>query len=137
MHTDHKTSLEADALMTICVAMVKIDHKVHTDEIARLRTLAYLNPMYKDVENVDEYVGSIAQKIAAIGDEAALEKAIASLSIPLRETAYAWAAEMAHADSRILNEEHRFLSLLKNKLGLHGRLVGNINAVTAIRNRTL
>jgi len=130
------TSLQADAVMMVAIAATLSDGHLHEHELVRLRMLAYLNPMYKHLENVDDYIGSILEEVTCADQEPAVVCASAVLAPEMREMAYAWAAEIAFCDGKAQGKKRIFLDKLRGLLGIHGVLTGKINAVTGIRNRS-
>lgn len=130
------TSLQADAVMTVAIAATLSDGRLREHEFVRLRMLAYLNPMYARLKNVDEYIGSILEEVTREGQEDAVACASAALPPELRETAYAWAAEIAFCDGAAQGNKRAFLDRLRERLGIHGAWAGKIDAVTGIRNRS-
>lgn len=125
----------ADALMLIAIGACRADGALHPQELTHLRMLVHLNPLYAAVDNVDRYIERWAAFSRDIGTQKSQELAIAKLSSPLRETAYAWAVDVVYADNKQKQPEHSFLQALRAKLGIDGHLAGKIKAVTAIRNR--
>ncbi|MFH2204977.1 MAG: tellurite resistance TerB family protein [Elusimicrobiota bacterium] len=132
----HKLS-EADAIMAIAIGATLSDGELQEREIVRLRMLAYINPMYDKIENVDDYIGSMLEAIKREGWGDALDFAVAALSPRMKETAYAWAAEITFCDRKMHEGEHLYLRQLRRQLGIHGTLAGKIKAVTEIRNRSV
>ncbi len=130
------TSLEADWVMKVAIAATLSDENIDPEESVRLRMLAYLNPMYREVESVDDYILDCVRRVRSAGPWTIGAKAAKKLDMPLRELAFSWAAEMIYAADDIHPEEHEFLSHLAGDLEIPGELAGKIMAVSGIRNRT-
>lgn len=126
---------EAEAVLAATVLAVRSDRNLTNAELGRLRTMVYLSPLFAGVENVDEAIRDVWRSPDWREEGVALARIAGALSEPLRETAYAWAAEMTYADGVVVEEEHAFLSRLREALGVHGVLAGKIKATLAILNR--
>lgn len=129
------TSLEADWVMKVAIAATLADGVIDPVESVRLRMLAYLNPMYREVDSVEEYIRLCARAVKTSGPWSVGRRAARVLPPSLCELAYACAAEMIYAGKGIHPSEHEFLSHLRKELKIPGELAGKINAVSAIRSR--
>ncbi|UPT75680.1 MAG: TerB family tellurite resistance protein [Elusimicrobiota bacterium] len=121
------------ALATAAVMAARADGKVGPREIERLRLMMREQPLLAHEEHAELF---LAERVAAVfeHDEAALLRACrAALPPRLRETAYAWAAQMAQEDGSLHQKEHAFLERLRAALDVPGPLAAKIRAVTAIR----
>ncbi|OIO08492.1 MAG: hypothetical protein AUJ52_08085 [Elusimicrobia bacterium CG1_02_63_36] len=130
------TSLEADWVMMVAIAATLADGMIDPAESVRLRMLAYLNPMYREVSSVEEYIRLCARAVKTRGPWSVGRRAARVLPQALCELAYACAAEMIYAGKGIHPSEHEFLSHLRKELKIPGELAGKINAVSAIRSRS-
>lgn len=125
----------ADAIMAICVLALASDGKVGKRELERMDHMLIMSPLFSGVKSAREYAACVAEAVEGKGRGEVISEAAALLSARLAETAYAWAVQMALADSKTVSPEHKFLSEIRKALGIHGVLAGKINAVTAILNR--
>lgn len=125
----------ADAVMAVAIMAVSADGKLSDKETANLKGVLVSSPLFFKVKDAAEYIGCVAAAIADKGRDAVLEKAAELLTPSLRETAYAWAVYMVATDRKFLPPEHKFLEVLRKKMGLHGVLAGKINAVVPMMNR--
>ena len=127
----------AEALMTVAVLAMDADGCYAFSEMQRLRAMSWLHPLFLDTEaSVDHFIGLRFSDLRARGRAALLEDSRLALSPRLRETAYAWAAELAHADGSVNGKEHDFLGELARRFAVPGPLARKVQAVTAIRRRT-
>ncbi|HAF96396.1 MAG: hypothetical protein A2X34_10640 [Elusimicrobia bacterium GWC2_51_8] len=125
----------ADAVMAICVLALAIDGKVGKRELERMDHMLIMSPLFTGVKSAREYAACVAEAVSGKGRDEVIAEAAALLPARLAETAYAWAAQMALADGKVVSPEHKFLSEIRKELGIHGVLAGKINAVSAILNR--
>lgn len=126
---------KADAVMSVAVAAAAADGRLRPAEVERLRLMAHISPLFRGVHEVDGYLESVARDLRRLGERRLLETAAASLDLPLKEAAYAWAAEIVRADLSVHNREVAFLEDLRRVLGIHRVLASKIRAVVAIRAR--
>lgn len=126
---------KADALMALAVAATAADGRLRPRELQRLRLMLHVSPLFRNIADADGYIESVARDLQPLGLRRFVERAAASLEPRLRETAYAWAAEVVHADRSVHQDEDRFLENLRRVLHIHPSLASKIRAVTAIRGR--
>lgn len=132
-----KTLLKpADALMAVAILAISSDGKLDDRELSLLERATASNKLFSGVKKPRDYMGCIAAAIVDKGRDAVLAEAAALLSPSLREAAYAWAVCMVSADGKTVPPEHRFLSVLRREMKLHGVLAGKINAVIPMLNRS-
>jgi hypothetical protein len=136
MNVKTPTLTPAEALMTVAVLAMDSDDSYSLVEMQRLRAMAWLHPLFQDIDSVEQFVGRRFADLRARGRTALLEEARAALSMPLRETAYAWAAELVYSDGAVVPKEYVFLDKLANCFEVPGPLARKIQVVTAIRRRT-
>ncbi len=136
MNKNTPTLSPAEALMTVAVLAMDADDCYSPAELQRLRAMAWLHPLFKDIDSVDQLIGQRFADLRARGRSVLLEEVLRTLGQPLRETAYAWAVELAYADGAVVPKEHVFLNKLGGIFELPGALARKIQAVTAIRRRT-
>jgi len=125
----------ADAVMAVAVLAAGADGKPDERELSGLERALFASPVFAKVKNPVKYRCAIAAAIACKGREATLIEATGLLSPGLRETAYAWATYVIAADRKTVSPEHKFLSLLRRRFGIHGELAGKINAVVSMLHR--
>lgn len=126
---------KADAVMGIAMAAAAADGRLRRREVERLRLMAHISPLFRSIPDVDSYMEGLARELRAAGVPAFVARAADSLEPRLRETAYAWSAEIVRADESVSAEEHDYLENLRRTLGIHTALASKIRAVTAIRGR--
>lgn len=127
---------QSDAVMAICVLALASDGKLDKRELSRIDTMVAMNPLFDRVKSAREYAACVAEAVEGKGRAEVIAEAASLLSARLSETAYAWAAQIALADGKVLPGEHKFLSDIRKALKVHGVLAGKINAVAAILNRS-
>lgn len=127
----------AEALMTVAVLAMDADDCYAFSEMQRLRALAGLHPLFRDAANsADRFIGQRFADLRARGRVALLEETQRVLSPRLRQTAYAWAAELVYADGSVAGKERVFLDDLARRFEVPGPLARKIQAVVAILRRT-
>jgi hypothetical protein len=67
----------------------------------------------------------------------AIDRAVESLPEELKETAFAWAADVIMADGVLPDESREFIWELAAKLSVGSEIAAEIIKVMAIRNRTI
>jgi tellurite resistance protein len=125
----------ADAIMATAILAAATDKKLTPTEFLALQVITDVCPLFFEIEDVEAYIQAIALYIGEFGVEKVLDEIVDILPMSLRETAFAWAVMVAHADQKVRPEEHKYLSLLKDKFGLHGELAGKIAAMVAMLSR--
>lgn len=132
-----KEMTPAEALMTVAVLAMDADDCYALSEMQRLRAMSWLHPFFRDTEStVDHFIGLRFADLRTRGRAVLLEDSFGALSPRLRETAYAWAVELVHADGSVNGKEHDFLGELARRFAVPGPLARKVQAVTAIRRRT-
>lgn len=124
-----------DAVMAVAMAAATADGRLRPSELTRLRLMAHVSPLYSGITEVDDYLGALATEMGRDGVDAMLSRAAAALDEPFRQTAYAWAVDLAWADQKMLESERTFLEKARVALGVDRRLASKIRAVAAIRLR--
>ncbi|MDP3541810.1 MAG: tellurite resistance TerB family protein [Elusimicrobiota bacterium] len=130
-----KNITPAMAVMSVGAMAAAADGRWSKREIERLRMMAYLQPLFRDVRSVDAFIADRATDLRALGAPDLLETCREALTPRLRETAYAWAVELVQADGSVAVEEHDFLQTLAATFSIPGALARKIQAVSAIRRR--
>ena len=132
-----KEMTPAEALMTVAVLAMDADDCYSFSEMQRLLAMSWLHPLFRDTESsVDRFIGLRFADLRARGRAVLLEDSFRVLSPRLRETAYAWAAEVVHADGSVNGKEHAFLGELARRFEVPGPLARKVQAVVAILRRT-
>ncbi len=126
----------AMAVMSVAVLAMASDGHWSKREIERLRMMAYLQPLFRDIPSVEKFIGSRAADLRTVGPKVMLEDCRKALTPRMRETAYAWAVELVHVDGVVLSKEHDFLQDLATKFAIPGPLARKLQTAAAIRRRT-
>lgn len=126
----------AMAVMSVGVLATAADGRWNKREIERLRMMAFLQPLFRDVHSVEKFIADRAADLRAVGPKVLLEDCRKALTPRLRETAYSWAVELVQSDGAVVAEEHAFLRELAERFAIPGPLARKIQAVAAIRRRT-
>ncbi|MEE9589191.1 MAG: tellurite resistance TerB family protein [Hyphomicrobiaceae bacterium] len=110
-----------EALIYVMVTMSAVDRNMTDEELARIGTVVRDLPVFHgfDPEGLVMVAQACGEQLSTDdGLSRVLNMVGAGLPGKLRETAYAVAVEVAAADLDIKQEELRFLSLLRDQLGL-------------------
>jgi len=126
----------AMGVMAVAVMAVAADGRWNKREIERLRMMSYLQPLFREIHSVEAFIADRAADLRLVGQKVLMEDCRKALTPRLRETAYAWAAELVQADGIVASKEHAFLQELAAKFSIAGPLARKIQAVAAIRRRT-
>lgn len=130
---------DQQAVMAIVIAAIAADGDVEDDEVHRMRLMCSLSPLFarntreQDDRVIDHCVRAFKQ--TNWDTDAVASKAASSLSSSLRETAFAFAADMMLADGMVTSSEESFLLGLADKLSIPSDVVESIVNVSIIRNR--
>ena len=122
--------------MAIALSAVASDGKLNKPEVEKLRMMPFLCPLFKDVEYVDPYILAVARFVGTNDTQKVLEASAKVLTPSLKETAFAWAVQMVHADGKVVPQEHKLLNQIIQALGLNGELAGKIRAIVPMLSRT-
>lgn len=124
------------AIMTIIVAAVMADGDVAEDEVARLRSMCSLSPIFaNNSSDQDTSVIRFAATVVSQMGEQAVVEAAKVLKPELRETAFAFACDMVMADGLVGQSEEKFLTTLMNTLGIPETSGRGLVWATIVRNR--
>lgn len=126
----------AMAVMSVAVLATAADGRWSKQEIERLRMMAYLQPLFRDVPSVEKLIGGCVSDLRTVGPKVLLEDCRKALTPRMRETAYAWAVDLVQSDGAVVTEEHRFLQELAEKFSIPGPLARKLQTAAAIRRRT-
>jgi len=127
------------ALIYVMVTMAAVDARMSDNELRKIGTVTSALPAFRDFSQ--EKLIPIAQECAAILEEddglaTVLGLAKEALSEPMRETAYALAAEVAVADLKIGQEEMRLLEIIRHTLDVDRLTAAAIERGTRARHQT-
>lgn len=124
------------AMMTIVLAAVMADGEVADEEIARVRAMCALSPIFaSNTQEQDVAVIRFAVNVNSQMGEQALIKAAEVLKPELRETAFAFACDMVLADGIVGQNEEAFLTSLVSLLGITENAGRSLIWATIVRNR--
>lgn len=126
------------AIMTIVIAAVMADGEVADEEVARIRSMCLLSPIFASNSH-DQDLTLIRHAINVNGQmgERAISGAAEVLSPELRETAFAFACDMVLADGIVGASEEAFLNSLMGRLGISENSGRGLVWATLVRNRNL
>lgn len=136
-----KTKLEPQfntqkSVMTIIVAAIMADGEVSEGEVSRLRSMCARSPIFaSNSKEEDDAVVDFALNICNQLGADAVKKAAEGLKPELKETAFAFSAEMILADGLVGDKEEAFLNQLVNTLGLSDDIGRAVIQVTMMRMR--
>lgn len=132
-HETPLTFTPPQALATAAIMAALADGKLGPNEIERLRLMMREQPLLARERDAEEFIAERAGVTAAHDEAALLEACRAALSPRLRETAFAWAAQIVQEDGSLHQQEHAFLERLRAAFDIPGPLAAKIRVVTAIR----
>jgi len=129
-----------EALVFAMVTMSAVDQTMTDAELRRIGEIVETVPVFKEFDperlvQLAETCGEILQDDDGL--ETILDLIRDCTPEHLHETAYALAVEVAAADLRIQQEELRFLSMLRDRLGLEKLVVAAIERGARARHRRL
>jgi len=106
--------------MAVAAMAISVDGCADDCEVQRLKAMAYMNPLYEDFasDELEEYIRSIAAKMPGLSYGETLNRCAETLPPHLKETAYAWAVEMAAANGTLALAEDRMLHDLRAIFGI-------------------
>lgn len=126
------------AIMTIVIAAVMADGEVADEEVARIRSMCLLSPIFASNSH-DQDLALIRHAINVNGQMGAqaVSGAAEVLTPELRETAFAFACDMVLADGLVGQSEEAFLNSLMSRLGISENAGRGLVWATLVRNRNL
>jgi len=127
-----------EALIYTMVAVAASDRTISEKELARINSMVIQLPVFRDIDGA--WLSREAQDCGRIlgrpgGMEKVVRLIVEGLPIPLRETAYALAAEVAASDLTINEGERDFLSLLAEGLQLDDLVRAALERAANVRHR--
>jgi hypothetical protein len=127
-----------DALLAISVCAAEVDQKYSSEETDRIVALAVANKMFRnEIETIEKRVFHLVNSIGAGDRQAAIDRAVKSLPEEMKETAFAWAADVIMADGVLPDESAEFIRKLAAKLSVDSEIAAEIIKFMAIRNRII
>ena len=127
----------SDALLTISVLAGGVDEEYSSEETDRIVALALANKMFRnEAEKVKKRVFHLINSMSGGDRQAALDRAVNSLPEEMKETAFAWAADVIMADGDLPDESRVFIWDLAARLSVDSEIAAEIIKIMAIKNRT-
>ena len=141
MQRDEKQTVDLtpqEALIYTMVAVAASDRTISEKELARINSMVIQLPVFRDIDSA--WLSREAQDCGRIlgrpgGMERVVRLIVDALPMPLRETAYALAAEVAASDLTINEGELDFLSLLAEGLQLDALVRAALERAANVRHR--
>jgi len=129
-----------EALIYAMVAVAASDRTIAEKELARINSMVSELPVFRDIDGA--WLSREAQDCGRIlarpdGMAKVVRLIVEALPVPLRETAYALAAEVAASDLTIKDGERDFLSLLAEGLQLDGLVRAALERCANARHRRI
>ncbi len=128
-----------EALVYVMVTMSAVDSDMTDAELAKIGNIIKSLPVFAGFSE-DQLVGTAEKCSEMLAEEGSLNKILdiaASLPAHLHETAYALAVDVAAADLRVVQEEIRFLQLLRDKLNVDKLIVAAIERGARARHEVI
>ena len=138
---DDSAALNAqEALIYAMITAAASDRTISREELARIGTMVRELPALADVE--ETWLSNEAQSCGKVlkrpdGVNAVVRMIASALDQPLRETAYALAAEVAASDLAIKDDERSFLSLLATGLEIDPLMRVTLDRAAQVRHRRI
>ena len=132
-----RNDMVAKAVITPAVSTMVSDGSVSQVELSQLANLCSFSPIYFNYTQpeVERLIAEILQEIASYGHHAAIQRAGASLTPALSETALCFAMRIALADGIVEEGERNALALTAQTLGIHPDTFGKILEIVAMMQR--
>ena len=129
-----------EALIYTMLTMSGVDRNISDAELGRIGAVVKNSPVFEDFD-----IEELTKVAAKCGDDLGKENGLSdvltaiSLAIPekLRETAYAFAVEIAIIDRKVEREEIRFLQMLRDNLYLDKLITAAIERGARARHRKI
>jgi tellurite resistance protein len=133
------TKLSAqEAIIYVMVMVSASDREMIDPELSRIGALVRSKPVFKGFPQAQTLsVAQTCQKWLQREDgfEEIIEAVVDTLPKPLRETAYAYAVDVAVVDVQVDPAEYRLLQILREAFGLDRATVNAIELSAKIRHR--
>jgi tellurite resistance protein len=129
-----------EALVHIMVVVSASDSDMTDRELAKMGTVVQTMPAFAEFDP-EQLLEVTRRSHELLQQEGALNDIIASIAqaIPprLRDTAYAFAVEIAAADRQVQAEELRILQILRGHLGIDTLTAAAIERAAVVRHRMI
>ena len=129
-----------EAVLYVLVMVSASDRDMVDPELSRIGALVRSKPVFAGFSHADILrVAKDCQEWLQRpqGFEEILEAVVASLPQRLRETAYAFAVDIAVSDIQVDPAEYRLLQILREALGMDRAMVNAIELAAKIRHRSI
>jgi tellurite resistance protein len=128
-----------EALIYLMVILSASDRDMRDSELARIGAIVRTLPFFQGFDQ--ERILPTARECQRLlheetGLDGVLDLVRRTLSIELRETAYALAVDIAAADLTVRLEEVRVLDVIKSRFGVDALAAAAIERAASIRHRT-
>jgi uncharacterized membrane protein YebE (DUF533 family) len=128
------------ALIYVMVTVAAADRQITEVELQRIGSMVNELPVFRDIDG--DWLVREAQDCGKVlskpdGVRHVLALVAEALPEPLRETAYALAAEVAASDLAVKNAEIDFLEMLADELGLDELVCAALERSARARHRTV
>ncbi len=129
-----------EALIYTMLTMSGVDRDISDAELGRIGAVVKNSPVFEDFDI--ELLTKVSAKCGEdLGKENGLSEVLAAIAIAipekLRETAYAFAVEIAIIDRKVEREEIRFLQMLRDSLHLDKLVTAAIERGARARHRKI
>jgi len=124
------------ALIYVMIMVSASDRDMKTVELSSIGSIVKRLPVFADyeVQRLPETAAACADTLASEnGLNAVLDAVAASLSEPLRQTAYALALEVAAADRKVNPAELRVLQLVRERLQIDNATADALEKAISVR----
>jgi hypothetical protein len=125
------------AVMVPMVAMLWADQEKQEAETELIHAICRFSPIFlkPSARQIDDWISAAEALVndKQIGHEAACRRAKDALTIPLRQTAYAFAMQVLFADEMVVVEERKEAAEMAEWLGVERALAGEIIKVVSIQ----
>jgi tellurite resistance protein len=125
-----------DALLALLIGAMNANDHVSPEEGARAHNIIWSMRRFrrKSGETVERGIEQMRALIEEQGVRQVVAAAASAVPAPLRESAFAVAADLVLADGRLEGAERRYLLALAKDLKLESRSVSNILDVMLVKN---
>lgn len=131
-------TLDADAaFIAVLIAAINASGHISADEAERAHNVIWSTRRFRgrSGDAVGRKIARVRGLLEMHGTSSVMYSAARALSRPLRQTAYALAADLVLVDGRMERPERRFLARLADDLGLEPARARTILEVLRLKNR--